>query len=215
MSNYQKYLKYKNKYNQLKIQLGGNYDEQIVDLSEKDMTYGNLINYFITNYVKDEIDDINVRVFNDIGQGVYFKLNEKELDVSKLCDSPFCRKIFHLGQFRYISSFNIKLKYLKKPFPKIYEELLLELQQSDAANKQIRIKEDKLLRIKEESMDKEFLKIQSGELNEISEELYYYLLEKSKIIAEEWRKEIKKEEVQYGEGYIGYSNITTFVKIKK
>jgi hypothetical protein len=62
-------------------------------------------------------------------------------------------------------------------------------------------------------MDKEFLKIQSGELKVIKDELYNYLLKKSKIIAEEWRKEVQKEYYDYGYGRSGYSSVTKYVKI--
>jgi hypothetical protein len=173
------------------------YDEQIIDISYE----GNLIYYFINNYVKDNIDNITVIVENDERYMTRFNLKDKELDASKLCEDKYCSKIYHLDKFRPIIAFSIKLKFLKIPFPDKYSYYKQKLIEEELRIKKYENERLKKERLENEAMDKEFINIKRGKVGVISEKLYLYLLGKNKIIASDWVR-------QESSGFMGYPEIS-------
>ena len=198
MSNYNKYLKYKLKYLNLKNQFGGNLDEEEVYMYysslKKDVCY-----YFIKEYkrlnveikvelrhIDDDRDIIPVLTGNDLNdiniEGGNFEGFDGELYVN------------YKGERVRLIALQMKLKHLKEPFPEFYKIMRNNLEKTIKQKKEREEKDIESNKNFEILIQNKLDDIQKGNLKKINEELYNELLKRGKIVSTDWEKKIETEE---------------------
>ena len=199
MSNYQKYLKYKEKYLNLKNQLGGNYDEEEIDMYQssldKDVCY-----YFLKEYKRLKID-IVVNIWDD---GLIRNIKGEDLnDINIETFQKYDGYLFvnYKGKRVKFTLLRMKLKHLKEPFPEFYNKMLQNLKKTYEIRKKM---EDDAIENKKKFeiyLENQFDEIKKGNLKKLDEDLYKNLLERGKIIANDWEEKSEMVYYQFGVEY--------------
>ena len=199
MSNYQKYLKYKEKYLNLKNQLGGNYDEEEIDMYQssldKDVCY-----YFLKEYKRLKID-IVVNIWDD---GLIRNIKGEDLnDINIETFQKYDGYLFvnYKGKRVKFTLLRMKLKHLKEPFPEFYNKMLQNLKKTYEIRKKM---EDDAIENKKKFeiyLENQFDEIKKGNLKKLDEDLYKNLLERGKITANDWEEKSEMVYYQFGVEY--------------
>jgi len=193
MSNYQKYLKYKEKYLNLKNQLGGNYDEEEIDMYQSSLNK-EVCYYFLKEYKRLNIDI----VVNIIDDGLTLNVKGEDLnDINIETFQSFNGYLYvnYKGKRVQFYLLRMKLKHLKQPFPEFYNKMLQNLKNTFEIRKQMELDAIENKKKFEIYLEKQFDEIKKGNLKKIDEGLYKNLLERGKIIANDWEE--KSEMVYY------------------
>lgn len=197
MSNYQKYLKYKKKYLDLKNQIGGNYDEEEIYLYystlKKDVAF-----YFLKEYKRLNIDfKVQVRQLDD---NDYIPiLTGKDLDNINIEGDNFTGSdgdlyVNYKGERVQLVSLQMKLKHLKEPFPEFYKFMEKRIEDNIRLKKEQDDKSNEIKQQIEIFLQQKLDEIQKGNLKKINHEIYNELLKRGKIVSTDWEKKIETEE---------------------